>query len=162
MSASTSRGVIRRVARTVGFSVAAAALMLGGGGTVAWADPPPWAPAHGYRAKHIHHHYYHEPAHVHEHHYHEHHYHLHEHVHRYVHEYEHARVERPRYYHKPKVVHHEHRAALGGLVGAAAGGLLGAQVGNGRDQLAATAAGSVFGYIIGRELGRFHGPHEHY
>ncbi len=159
MSASTGRGSIPKVVRVVALSLATGLVLLGSGGA-AWAEPPPWAPAHGHRTKHVHHHYYREPAHVHEDHYHEHHYHVHEHVHKHVHK--DVVVERPRYHHKPNVVYYRDRAALGGLVGAAAGGLLGAQVGDGRDQLAATAAGSVFGYIIGRELGTYHGPHRHY
>lgn len=42
----------------------------------------------------------------------------------------------------------------GSLVGAAIGGLLGAQVGKGSGQLAATAAGTVGGFLLGDHSGR--------
>ena len=71
MDTTTDRGAIRKLARVVGLPVVAGFLVLGAPGAV-WADPPSWAPAHGYRAKHIPHHYYHEPVHVHEHHHHVH------------------------------------------------------------------------------------------
>jgi len=42
-----------------------------------------------------------------------------------------------------------------GLLGAAGGGFLGSRVGKGDGQLAATAAGTVFGYLVGSSLGRY-------
>jgi len=47
------------------------------------------------------------------------------------------------------------RDVIGGLLGAAGGGFLGSKVGKGDGQLAATAAGTVIGYIIGSSVGRF-------
>jgi surface antigen len=47
-----------------------------------------------------------------------------------------------------------HKEVVGGLIGAAAGGLLGSQVGKGDGRLAATAAGTVLGYIVGSSVGR--------
>ena len=44
---------------------------------------------------------------------------------------------------------------LVGLLGAAGGGFLGSKVGKGDGQLAATAAGTVIGYIVGSSLGRY-------
>ncbi len=44
---------------------------------------------------------------------------------------------------------------LVGLLGAAGGGFLGSKVGGGDGQLAATAAGTVIGYIVGSSLGRY-------
>lgn len=46
------------------------------------------------------------------------------------------------------------RDLIGGILGAAAGGLLGAQIGDGRGQLAATAAGTVAGMLLGANIGR--------
>jgi uncharacterized protein YgiM (DUF1202 family) len=43
---------------------------------------------------------------------------------------------------------------VGKFAGAAVGALLGSQIGDGRGQLAATAAGAVGGYILGERIGR--------
>ena len=131
------------------------------------ADPPPWAPAHGYRAKH---------------------------GGGYECEYK-EKYKKGKYEYKEKCKsrgrrkgrhghdddddHHRvyrerdyedyrHRTSamgipqgtcnkdvLGGLIGAAGGGFLGSKVGKGDGQLAATAAGTVIGYIIGSSVGRF-------
>ncbi len=97
------------------------------------ADPPPWAPAHGYRSQHggkakgkDKHTYRHEGA---------------------------ARYESTgRALGIPEGTCH--RELLGGLLGGAVGGVLGSRVGKGDGQLAATAAGAVAGYIIGAAIGR--------
>jgi len=135
-------------ARRAGPVLAAALLVLGVSGA-AWAEPPPWAPAHGYRAKFGHGH---QPHVVHEHHH-------------YYHGYprERAAVARPRHHRGHYAPAPRHYApaprhdggTFGALVGAALGGLLGAQIGDGKGQLAATAAGSVGGYVVGREIGRY-------
>jgi len=137
----------------------AAGTLLASTSAVAWHGPPEWAPAYGYRAKHAYHHH---DRHV-----------VHKHYHYYHHE---------PYYHKPRRVYrevHVHRhvvpaprtapvyggyqsGSAAGLVGAAAGGFLGAQVGDGRGQLAATAAGTLMGYFLGRQVGRHHGSSGHY
>ncbi len=46
------------------------------------------------------------------------------------------------------------RELLGSLLGAAAGGLAGSQIGNGRGQLAATAGGTLLGFLVGGSIGR--------
>jgi surface antigen len=46
------------------------------------------------------------------------------------------------------------RDLIGGLLGGAAGGLAGAQIGNGKDQLAAVAAGTLLGFLVGNNIGR--------
>lgn len=104
------------------------------------ADPPDWAPAWGYRAKHE---YKHERKWKHER----------------EHEYEHAR--RHAWYRDQRAeapsdigIGQCNRQLIGGLIGAAGGGLAGAQIGNGRGQLAAVAAGTVLGYLLGSNVGR--------
>ena len=112
------------------------------------ADPPPWAPAHGWRAGHG----------------------KHEQRHRY-------RDDHVRYEWRERHRGHgdeyrervEYRRAteptlsrapdsrcgfFTGLVGAAAGGALGAQFGGGDGQLATTAAGTLLGYLVGSGIGR--------
>lgn len=92
----------------------------------AYADPPPWAPAHGYRAKKgpkqqpavvavpvV-------PA-----------------------------VGLPRF-----ELSNCNRELVGGLMGAAAGGLVGSQIGKGDGRLAATAGGAVLGLLLGGSIGR--------
>ncbi len=46
------------------------------------------------------------------------------------------------------------RELLGSLLGAAAGGLAGSRIGDGRGQLAATAGGTLLGFLIGGTIGR--------
>ena len=46
------------------------------------------------------------------------------------------------------------RDVLGGVLGAAAGGFLGSKVGDGRGQLAAVAGGTLLGLLIGGSIGR--------
>ncbi len=162
------------LSRRLGVSVAAGLLLVGAGS--ASADPPGWAPAHGYRAHHgyAHDHYPHKRK---KHRYKHRHKHRHEHYHRAYHEPVYVeRVYLEPVYVEQVVVHrnvHVQQAAppppvhpgypaghrgpdgmAGGLVGAAAGGLLGAQVGGGDGRLAATAAGTLAGYLIGREVAR--------
>lgn len=61
-------------------------------------------------------------------------------------------VEQPRQYYGP-APHRSYRSGsqlnAGALMGAAIGGLLGSQVGGGSGQLAATAAGTIGGFLIG-------------
>jgi surface antigen len=116
-------------ARRIGAAVLAAACLIGWTAPVA-ADPPAWAPAHGYRAKH---------------------------KQKYKHDY--ARYDR-RYDRQYAAIPSDigigrcNRELLGGLLGAAGGGLAGAQIGDGRGQLAAVAAGTVLGYLLGSNIGR--------
>ncbi len=46
------------------------------------------------------------------------------------------------------------RELLGSLLGAAAGGLAGSQIGDGRGQLAATAGGTLLGFLVGGSIVR--------
>lgn len=143
------------------------------------ADPPPWAPAWGYRAKHIH---------------------GYEEKYEYKSNGKHGYEEKYKYKYKSKGKgkgkgkhedegKHEgwrkfkqravieqpvvalpapaanmppfdiglggcNRELLAGLLGAAGGGFLGAQIGDGRGQLAAVAGGTLLGYLIGGSVGR--------
>jgi surface antigen len=103
------------------------------------ADPPPWAPAHGYRAK--------DGGKS-------------KHKNKRKHERRHSG---DAYDHEVYRAHGDaigipegacHREVVGGLVGGAVGGVLGSRIGKGDGQLAATAAGSVIGYIVGSAIGR--------
>lgn len=104
----------------------------------AFSDPPPWAPAWGYRGKHKHKskHHRHEVEEVHVHHYYD---------------------EAPEYYDQVNGAILSgtcNRALIGGMIGGATGGLVGAQIGKGDGKLAATAAGAVLGYVLGQHVGR--------
>lgn len=99
------------------------------------ADPPPWAPAHGYRAKH--------PG-----------------KGKHKQKFKHTGAS----YEAAEYNQHTHdldiprgrcnREVLGGLLGGAIGGTIGSQVGKGDGKVAAAAVGSVIGYIIGAAIGR--------
>jgi len=88
------------------------------------ADPPPWAPAHGYRAKHKQKGRDRGPQVV----------------------YQVPAVGIPQ--------GTCNRELLGSLLGGAAGGYAGSNVGSGSGRLAATAAGAVIGWIVGGSIGR--------
>lgn len=98
-----------------------------------YADPPPWAPAWGYRAKHGHEHY---------------------------HEREYYRVyydDAPDYYARADNAILSgtcNRDLIGGMIGGAAGGYIGSTIGKGDGKLAATAAGALLGFILGQNIGR--------
>ncbi len=98
----------------------------------AWADPPPWAPAHGARAKgkgrggHV------------------------------------AYAIPPGIAKGTCQRKHMSSELAGGALGAAVGGLLGSQVGSGSGQLAATAAGTLLGALVGSSIGRDMDTLDHY
>lgn len=98
------------------------------------ADPPPWAPAHGYRAK--------KKA-----------------KGKYKHKYKRSYVEQRAYALPPGLQGGHCRpnlfdsATIGTLIGAATGGFTGSQFGKGRGKLAATAIGTLVGAVIGHEVG---------
>ncbi len=107
--------------------VAVAALILACG--VVWsapvsAEPPPWAPAWGYRDKHNG-------------------------KGKNKHKVQQAYV--PPY---DIGLGRCNRDLIGGLLGGAAGGLIGSQIGSGKGQLAAVAAGTLLGFLIGNNVGR--------
>jgi hypothetical protein len=102
------------------------------------ADPPCWAPAHGYRAKHgggdcgKHYRKQHKGK-------------------------RHATGGHERNDRSDARRHDdgsESSISVGGLVGAAVGGYAGSKVGKGTGNVAATAGGAVGGYIIGQEVER--------
>jgi len=124
----------RPLARLIG-STSAALMALALASPVA-ADPPPWAPAHSYRAKHGH------PGYV-------------------VHPYG---APRPRGYVVYGVPYGIDRGycdrlslsseLVGGVVGGAAGGVIGNQVGKGSGRAAATIGGVIVGALVGASIGR--------
>lgn len=98
-----------------------------------YADPPPWAPAWGYRAKGKNKQ-------------------KHKGKVRYESYDEREYVERTRdygiYYNTCD------RETVGAVIGGAVGGLAGSQIGKGHGQVAAAVAGTIIGVIVGREIGR--------
>ena len=114
------------------------------------ADPPPWAPAWGYRAKQGH---------------------GYEEKYEYKYKYKYkskgkhrGKGERGAVFAQPVPAPNMppfdiglgrcNRELLAGLLGAAGGGFLGAQIGDGRGQLAAVAGGTLLGFLIGGSVGR--------
>lgn len=105
----------------------------------AYADPPPWAPANGYRAK------------VKD-----------EHGRKDKHERRDKHKKRKK--HGERGVEHSsllgidggrcNRDVIGGLIGAAAGAALGSRIGKGDGQMAAIIGGAVFGALVGGSIGR--------
>jgi len=89
------------------------------------ADPPPWAPAHGYRAKH-------------------------KSKHRKK-GYEVEEVYVPPF---DIDIGRCNREALGSLLGAAAGGYAGSRIGSGDGNLTAVAGGTLLGFLVGGAIGR--------
>lgn len=115
-----------------------ASVLLGAALTLAvppavWADPPPWAPAWGYRAKGKH-----------------------KHKHKGKARYE--RYDETEYVHRTRDLGIYYntcdRETLGAYIGGAVGGLAGSQIGKGDGQVAAAVAGTIIGVIVGREIGR--------
>lgn len=90
------------------------------------ATPPPWAPAHGYRNKHMD--YY---------------------------EYPPVLPWHGRYYENDYVRGNRcDRERLGAVLGGVLGGVAGSQIGKGSGRTVATVAGTVIGVIVGRSIGR--------
>ncbi len=117
--------------RTSSFSklkrVAMAALILACGAVwsaPASAEPPPWAPAWGYRAKH-------KGKGKNKH-----------------------RVQQAYVPPFDIGTGSCNRELLGSLLGGAAGGLIGSRIGDGRGQLAATAGGALLGFLVGGSIGQ--------
>ncbi|HSS66588.1 MAG TPA: RT0821/Lpp0805 family surface protein [Gammaproteobacteria bacterium] len=111
-------------------SVVVGAALLLAAPPLTWADPPPWAPAHGYRAKQKN---------------------KQEFKARY-HQYDEATyVQKSREYGITQSTCN--REAVAALVGGAVGGLAGAQVGKGDGQIAAAVAGTIVGVMVGKSIG---------
>lgn len=100
---------------------------------VVYADPPPWAPAWGYRAKGKH-----------------------KKKHKGKARYE--RYDETEYVHRTRdygIYYNTcDRETIGALIGGAVGGLAGSQIGKGDGRVAAAVAGTIVGVIVGREIGR--------
>lgn len=111
------------IAITVGFAAATI--------SPAWADPPPWAPAHGYRAKHGHGHHRDDDY-------------------RYRdgrgHDYGNLFVPRGS-------VFQCNRDVIGAILGGAAGGIAGSNIGEGKGRIAATIGGTILGLLGGHAIG---------
>ena len=115
--------------------------------SIAFADPPPWAPAWGYRAKHDDH----EHDHGHK---------LHGHDNDYEYEHYHYRTyyySAPEYYDQVNtsiLAGTCNRDVIGAMIGGTAGGYIGSTLGKGDGKLVTTAAGALLGFIIGQNVGR--------
>lgn len=111
--------------------LAAAAFALPLVAAPAKADPPPWAPAYGWRAKHDHHHHHHED------------------------EDDDAVVVAPAYVMPYGLARRTcYRDVIGAALGGAAGGLLGSHVGAGSGRTAATIGGVIVGILVGGSIGQ--------
>ena len=148
---------VRRTGRTAAALLAAAALVMTAAPFAgARADPPAWAPAHGYWAKHGHRHH-----HVH---------------HRLYYQHDdddddvyddddnddHDRPRRQRSYAPPAYavpdvvdVDRCYGDFVGAIIGGATGGLIGAEFGRGHDRTAAIIGGTVIGALIGGSIGHY-------
>jgi surface antigen len=93
------------------------------------ADPPPWAPAHGYRDKHRD---------------------------RYEHrDYRPLLPWHGRDHDSPYILDGRcDRDRLGAVLGGVVGGIAGSKIGKGSGRTAATVAGTVIGILVGRSIGR--------
>ncbi|MGE5537248.1 MAG: RT0821/Lpp0805 family surface protein [Gemmatimonas sp.] len=104
----------------------------------AYADPPPWAPAHGWREKHDHHEHHRD-------------------------EYYEARIYQPMVAmpwrgESPAPYGIDHgtcrRDLLGAVLGGGTGALLGSTIGEGTGKLVAVAGGAILGVLAGGAIGR--------
>lgn len=138
-------------------AVTIVAVCLGGAAAPALADPPHWAPAHGYRAKHDHKHYRDDDKHRYGN----------RHKYRYRHDDDDDDdrdivIIAPRTpYALPAGVDFGRcdrrlisRELLGGAVGGALGGLAGSQFGSGSGRQAAVVGGVLVGALVGTSIGR--------
>lgn len=100
---------------------------------VTWADPPPWAPAWGYRAKQKH-----------------------KNKRKFKARYE--RYDETEYVHRTRdygIYYNTcDRETVGTIVGGAIGGAAGSQFGKGDGQIAAAVAGTIIGVLVGKSVGR--------
>ncbi len=123
-----ARAATGAIALTLAFSVGLPATFLDMAfiGT-AQADPPPWAPAHGYRAKG-----------------------------KYKKKGKHRRAYQQAYRAPDAGISSGicNREVIGAILGAAAGGYAGSRIGSGKGNIAATAAGALLGLLVGGGIGR--------
>ncbi|HZS81843.1 MAG TPA: glycine zipper 2TM domain-containing protein [Stellaceae bacterium] len=111
----------------LGAALLAASLALSFSAVPASADPPPWAPAHGWRAKHHH-----------------------------GDDDDDVRVEAAPLYVMPYGLAQRtcYRDVIGAALGGAAGGLVGSHIGHGSGRTAATVGGVLVGILVGGSIGR--------
>lgn len=130
-------GLARMLRRALALALAAG--LVGAVPPPAAADPPPWAPAWGWRAKHAHKHL--------------------------KHYYKGLYYPYPLHYYDPYPdlaygipfginLGRCNRALIGSLIGGAAGGLAGSAIGDGRGRTAAIVGGTLIGMIVGGSIGR--------
>ena len=113
---------------------------------IASADPPDWAPAHGYRHKHKHHHHDDDDDYRESHH-------------------DHYRDQYGDYgVGSGRCDTHTVAQVLGGVAGGALGGVLGSQVGQGSNAgtIVGAVAGTIVGAIIGERIGRSMDPSDRF
>ena len=124
----TARAATGAIALVLAFSVGLPASLLDAPlVSTAYADPPPWAPAHGYRAKGKHN------------------------------KHGKHRSTYRQAYRAPDVGIPSgscNREVIGAIIGGAAGGYAGSRVGSGDGKLAATVAGTLLGLLVGGSIGR--------
>lgn len=111
-----------------------------------FADPPPWAPAHGYHQRH-------ETKHKHKHKKHKHKKHKHK-KHKHGHD---VYVDEVYGYDMPELGIPDGRCnseAVGAVLGGVVGGVVGSRVGKGDGKTIATIAGTVLGIFVGSRMGR--------
>jgi surface antigen len=118
---------IRSIGRRLAGLALCSVLAMPYGPVPAAADPPPWAPAHGHRAKQKHKHG--DEGYV---------------VYPVPYGIDRGRCDRG-------IVSSE---VVGGVIGGALGGVAGAQFGKGKGKLAATAGGAIIGVLVGSAIGR--------
>ena len=95
----------------------------------ACADPPRWAPAHGYKGKH-------------------------KNKRKHSRDRDHYQPSETTA-HLPRItLDHCNRELIGGAIGGAAGGYIGSTIGKGDAKLAATAIGAIIGALVGGNIGR--------
>jgi len=119
-------------------AAAVAAIMAMTSAMPAFADPPGWAPAWGYRAKH-------EREHEHE------------------HEHDRSRHQRGHYVERERAVYvvpygidvgRCNRDVLGAALGGATGGFIGSNIGKGDGRTVAIVGGTIVGLLVGGSIGR--------
>ena len=126
----------------LGLAAAAALMLAAAPVATAYADPPPWAPAHGWRAKHDkHRHGRREEVQV------------------YQHDDRSDRTRQPVIFQEgpsfgcDRSLLTGNKTLLAQILGGAGGAVAGAQFGQGTGKLAATAGGALLGVLLGTEVG---------
>lgn len=136
----------KRVVRTACVTAVLAMFTITGLPTASFADPPPWAPAHGYRNKQHNQNHYKQKKYKHK-------------------KYKHAKrqhYDEPRYSTTVAVAPSSfgvdlgncNRQLLGSVLGAATGAAVGSQIGSGTGNKVAIVGGTILGFLVGGSVGR--------